>query len=581
MKNLMYLLLLTSIIFTSCEKTIVDPPAPPVGGNLSNDIVRDTTFKKGVYVIDGTIRVRNATVTIEPGTVFRFTDGSAFDVAYWSDEEAAIIAKGTKDQPILFTSNSSSPSNSSWDGFRFFHGTHNTVFDYCTFEYGGGSSSYSMIYMDDCPASFSNCHIQKTAGIAVRVINGAYFDMFQGNVLNEIESYPMEVYADQVHTISGSNSFTTSLGILIPNDQDFDKQGDFTWSNQGVPYYVEGTIRFGAEGTGSVLHIAKGTEIRFMESAQWDVAYWDNKFASIIAEGTADEPIVFTSASLAPSAGDWKSINLFEGTINTSFDHCVFKYGGKQDYYDMLYVQDASVGVTNCQFSHAKNNAIWLDRAAMFSAFGGNTFSDNGGYSIAIRPNYVHTIIGENVYDAMGIFITNDGDLDIKGAYTWTNQNTPYTIEGQMRVGAQAPGVQLTIEPGTMIKFYEGAKIDLAYSSDEYASLIADGTAAEPIIFTSAKPVPNSGDWKGIWFNEGTSNCVINNCIIDYAGNDVGWDGALYLDDAGSPLTLSNTLISNSGSNGISVDGDDHGSSVDYSNNVTFQNIAGVDYYVR
>jgi len=582
MKNLLYFFLLTSIIFTSCEKTTVDPiEEPPVQGDLSNDIVKDTTFKKGVYTIDGTIRVRNATVIIEPGTVFKFTDGSAFDVAYWGGEEATIIANGTKDAPILFTAANSSPDNKSWDGFRFYDGTNNTVFSYCTFEYGGGSSSYSMIYMDDCHVSFTNCNFRKSGGIAIRAEYGAYFDAFDKNYLSEIESYPMEVYADQVHTISGNNTYETSLGILIPNDQDFDKQGEFTWTNQGVPYYSEGTIRFGSEGTGSILHIAKGTEIRFMNSAQWDIAYWGNEYATIIAEGTAEEPIIFTSASLSPAAGDWIGLNFYEGTINTSFDHCIFKYGGGKTYFDMFNVKNAAIAVTNCSFSYSESVAVRMDEEALFSEFGGNTFSDNGSFAITIRPNYVHTIVGENTYNGMGILINNDGDLDIKGAYTWTNQGTDYTIEGHVRVGAEVPGVQLTIEPGTTIKFYENAKIELAYWGNHFASLIANGTSAEPITFTSAKPVPTAGDWNGIWFNEGTSNSVINHCIIDYAGGTSEWYGAIYMNDAGSPLTLSNTLISNSSSNGISVDDDDHGSSVDYSNNVTFQNIAGVNYYLR
>jgi len=583
MKQFIYLFLAVSLIFTSCEKPVEDDPIPdpPINGELSQDIIKDTTFKLGVYVIDGTIRVRNATVIIEPGVVFKFTDGSGFDVAYWGGEEATIIAKGTKDLPIIFTSNNTIPANNSWDGFRFYHGTNNTEFDYCTFEYGGGSGSYNMIYMDDCPVSFTNCTFQKSAGVAINVINDAYFTAFNRNHLEEIESYPMSVYADQIHTITGNNTYVTSLGILIPNDRDLRKQGEFTWTNQGIPYYSEGTIRFGSEGSGTILHINKGCVFRFLQNAQWDIAYWGNEYASIIADGTADEPILFTSASVSPSAGDWKSINLYSGTINSSINHCIFEYAGGGYFDGLLSIEESSVGITNCTFRNSSSKGITMLSKALFSDFGGNSFENNNSFAISIEPNYVNSIIGENTYNGIGILINNDGDLNIKGDFVWTNQGVPYTVEGDIRIGSEVPGTHLSIEPGTTIKFYENAQLEIAYWGDNYGSFVANGTTAEPIIFTSAKPVPNKGDWKGIKFYEGSSNCIINNCRIEYAGGNYATNGAIYLDDAGSPLTLGNTVISNSFSNGISVDVDNNGSSVDYSNNVSYIESNGVIYFER
>ena len=583
MKKLFYLLLASTLIFASCEKVTDDPPVlPPVNDELSDDIIKDTTFKLGTYVIDGTIRVRNATVTIEPGVIFKFTDGSAFDVAYWGDEHATIIANGTKDLPILFTSNNINPAKGSWDGFNFFKGTVNTVFNECIFEYGGGDNNYGMVYIKESEVAFTNCVFRHSAHIALKLREDAFFTEFDGNTLSDIEFYPISIFADQVHTIAGINEYETNLGIHISNYQDFDKQGDFTWTNQGVPYYQEGTIRFGSEGSGSILRINDGVVIRFMEDAQWDVAYWGNQYATIIAEGTADNHIVFTSASLAPSAGDWDAILFYEGAINSSLNYCEFEYGGDFDHAGMLYIIEAEVGVTNCEFKHGESGAILATHGASFSSFGGNHFGDNGSFAISILPNYVHTIVGENVFDDMGILIADDGDLDIKGAYTWTNQGIPYTVEGTMRIGAEVPGVQLSIQAGTIINFYEDAQLDIAYWGGHYASLIAEGTSAAPIVFTSASPAPTAGDWGGLLFYDGTSNCVMNHCHVNYGGGlSTSYDGSIFLQNAGSPLTLSNTLISNSPSNGISVDDDDDGSSVDYSNNVTFENIVGVDYYER
>lgn len=70
-----------------------------------------------------------------------------------------------------------------------------------------------------------------------------------------------------------------------------------------------------------------------------------------------------------------------------------------------------------------------------------------------------------------------------------------YTLKGNVFV---APGVTLTIEPGTVIfgdKVTKGALI-----IERGATIDAAGTAANPIVFTSSAPVAfrNYGDWGGV-----------------------------------------------------------------------------------
>jgi hypothetical protein len=56
----------------------------------------------------------------------------------------------------------------------------------------------------------------------------------------------------------------------------------------------------------------------------------------------------------------------------------------------------------------------------------------------------------------------------------------------------------MTIEPGTVIKgSFSGSDV-AALIITRGSKLIANGTATDPIIFTSASPTPQSGDWGGI-----------------------------------------------------------------------------------
>jgi len=121
---------------------------------------------------------------------------------------------------------------------------------------------------------------------------------------------------------------------------------------------------------------------------------------------------------------------------------------------------------------------------------------------------------------------TLDVNLDISADRTWSN-DTIYILRSRVKV---RPNVTLTIEPGTVIKAAEGqgnAAVVLIVMRD--AQLIADGTANEPIIFTSirdciqpgqvASPnLPNDlqGQWGGL--------AILGNAVISSGNAGPGFD---------------------------------------------------------
>ncbi|WP_257669834.1 hypothetical protein [Parapedobacter tibetensis] len=90
---------------------------------------------------------------------------------------------------------------------------------------------------------------------------------------------------------------------------------------------------------------------------------------------------------------------------------------------------------------------------------------------------------------------------------TWTSENV-YILDGHVVVG---DGVTLTIEPGTIIKAENGERADASsLVVDQGGKLMAEGTASQPIIFTSVlddiQPgetestlgVGDAGQWGGL-----------------------------------------------------------------------------------
>jgi hypothetical protein len=101
----------------------------------------------------------------------------------------------------------------------------------------------------------------------------------------------------------------------------------------------------------------------------------------------------------------------------------------------------------------------------------------------------------------------------ISESTTWTLTNSPYVIIADVVVGS---GVNLTIDAGVAVRF------DGNFSVTVKGTLQAVGTANNPIVFTSNRAEPNSGDWNTIEFN-GTTNefFVMKHCAVKYARNGV------------------------------------------------------------
>ncbi len=104
---------------------------------------------------------------------------------------------------------------------------------------------------------------------------------------------------------------------------------------------------------------------------------------------------------------------------------------------------------------------------------------------------------------------------DITSNTTWTSNNV-YLLNGWVYVKS---GATLTIEPGTIIrgdKTNKGALI-----IEKGGKLIANGTATNPIVFTSNQSAGNRdyGDWGGL--------IILGNAVINVAGGSATIEGGV------------------------------------------------------
>jgi hypothetical protein len=127
----------------------------------------------------------------------------------------------------------------------------------------------------------------------------------------------------------------------------------------------------------------------------------------------------------------------------------------------------------------------------------------------------------------------------LEGNVTWTKDKI-YRLKGYVRVGEEAVsgtvtkvGV-LTIQPGTVIIGDKATKGTLVVQRG--SKLIAEGTAAEPIVFTSAEGIGSRspGDWGGVVICGKAPNNLTG--IAELEGGYKGFHGGTVADDNSGSL---------------------------------------------
>lgn len=134
----------------------------------------------------------------------------------------------------------------------------------------------------------------------------------------------------------------------------------------------------------------------------------------------------------------------------------------------------------------------------------------------------------------------------INSSETWSLSNSPYMIVGSVRVQNNAV---LTIQPGVVVKFKAGTALTI-----QQGTLIARGTATNPITFTADSTLPQPGHWGYILFNAEsvdasfdtggnyTGGSILQYATVEYAGKDD--NGAVRMEDA-APFIDHNTIRRN------------------------------------
>ncbi len=311
----------------------------------------------------------------------------------------------------------------------------------------------------------------------------------------------------------------------------------------------------------ALLTVKPGSTILFLEGGGINVD------GALNAVGTISNPILFTAQQ--KTAGFWKSIK-FRGSNDTRNEiaHTIIEYAG--DTNDGALTLSAGYGdsrlkLSNTTIKYSASYGFYFAEGSKIDKFENVTSTKNTKTAGVVYMD----ILGE--IDTGSDFTGNFGNDyitvtsgDVETSATWKKLSVPINIQRDISIHDNA---LLTLEPGVHLVFDNTKKL----STGPLGALKAIGTKSEPILFTGKQKT--AGYWKGIIIGSDSTNNILENTIIEYAGEGSS-DGALelfthYSASSGARVSITSSTIRHNSSYGIYVDSNEDST---YNNDIESSN---------
>lgn len=338
-------------------------PAPTGGPTLhAGDVKGDETWTaaNSPHVLTANVNVvSGGKVTIEPCAEVRVTAGVHLNVATNAATAAdgvgtgTLVAEGTADRPITFAGN----DGARWASLRV-AAPGRVRLAHVTLEGGGGDDFDDFATLratgdGEGPAdpllALDTVTVKGSLGPGVWMANDATFEKgSKALTVTASGSGSGKPFAARIteHAIDAfpSGSYTGNAKdaiLLVRAGTGEDGSGlvaDATLHDRGVPYHFGETpgealiVGAGRPGSLATLTIEAGVVLAFRpETALKVQAFGSDEPATgaLRALGTAERPVVFTSAAPSPAPGDWTGL-VFNGRLRDTneLDHVRIEYAG-------------------------------------------------------------------------------------------------------------------------------------------------------------------------------------------------------------------------------------------------------------
>ncbi len=579
----------TNISFTNVGLRAIGLIGETIGVNSVLRVRSMAGYDNITYYMAGNLTVTTGThFRMEPGIVLKLaTGGYGYDLYI----DGSLQAVGTADSTIAFTGinddsrgnpgdtagdGANTPAAAQW-GYIRFGATSNdaaSVIQRCELAYGGsGYSSQpdAAVWCNSASPTISDndfytnyMGVYTDGNSAPLVQDNYFFNQSLTPLATSVLSNPNYVgnTFDQngIHAVGLANetlSADATLEKLI---------------NMGLPSYPYYNLGTTSVGTGVTLTVEPGVIVKARASS--DIIH---VYGALQMVGTPADRIILTSIKddsqggdsnvdgpgSSPAAGNWRGMDFFDSTDDAGslVEECLFRFSGSGNVIDMI-----SAGPT------IRNNEFELCTYGLRLRNESNPVIENNLFRVLTWYPIDKSILAQPVFNGNVLDNVNYHCIGIRGESVGQDMTLQkwdfagYTNITQALIGGNLTvqlGATLTIEPGIVFKLGTWTYYPFAAAINVYGSLVADGTEAEPIIFTSVRDdsvgmpldtnqdgagtVPAISNWRYIYFDEVSDDLtsVLDHCELRYGYNYAG-NSAMVLCNSASP-TISNCRLEYAG----------------------------------
>ena len=277
-----------------------------VAQNLGGTMSENTTLKDlGLaidYIIDGTLNLDgNAMLTIEPGVCIAFT-GSNGEIKV--GENCGINWVGTEKKPIVLRGPVNNNNPGSWNYVDLYSRRSDNKLEYVQFLNGGASESYAPLCIEDgARVSIRNCSFEGSLGYGIWSCGA--ITAFENNTIKGAQKDAMYINVDDnalgKSAFGTGNAYKDNKRNRIFLDNFYLTEGELTFTNQGIPYFLNSGLDLNGEFT---LTIDPGVNIIMGDGQSFTV----EEKARLYAKGTAGAPIIFCGEEDEPGSWNWLDV---------------------------------------------------------------------------------------------------------------------------------------------------------------------------------------------------------------------------------------------------------------------------------
>lgn len=326
----------------------------------SNTILTNHNPNGVDYIASCLVEISKGTLTIEPGTIIEFQEGTGLEVNF----EGILKAEGISGDQIIFRGINS--GTALWRGIFINASQGNNVFEHVEIADAGDGTSYSLFENVKAALtiagriSMTNSIIKNSGDVGIfstESLNNGTVSEFSNNQIIDCASYPIYLRMELAQNIDFQSCSFKENGNNVVAFHDLDGErleNDLSLKPLDVPYYIESELELYAG-----LTLEAGVDLQMGNNALINVSNIDQK-AYLKVQGTQSNHVTIRGKEAL--SGFWRGIYIPQSNTQNIFEFLDISDGGANPMSfsstkaNIALEFDGSLSMINCTSARSGSN---------------------------------------------------------------------------------------------------------------------------------------------------------------------------------------------------------------------------------